>query len=348
MTADGLTSVLPHIGGPRLSVGFILLKRFTLCAFANFVDVLRLAADEGDRSRPIHCSWRVISADIAPIVSSCGISIQPHERFSDPKKFDYIVVVGGLLDEMELHDRQVEDYLKRAAAARVGLVGVCTGSFTLHQAGLLRGYRCCVSWFHHRDFLAQFEGLVPVSDQIFVVDRDRITCSGGASAAHLAAFLVERHVGRAQATKSLHIMMIDAAAVGETPQPGLTLDLQTSDPLVKRGLLIMQQTLDAPLTIAQLAVRLGASRRKIERHFQGALGYAPVAAYMRIRLERARHLLERTDRSIGSIALEAGFCDASHLSRNLKRHFGLSPSYWRRKSAGVSKGSLDWEPSWAV
>ncbi len=31
---------------PRLSVGFILAKRFTLCAFANFVDVLRLAADE--------------------------------------------------------------------------------------------------------------------------------------------------------------------------------------------------------------------------------------------------------------------------------------------------------------
>ena len=36
---------------PRLSVGFILAHRFTLCAFANFVDVLRLAADEGDRSR---------------------------------------------------------------------------------------------------------------------------------------------------------------------------------------------------------------------------------------------------------------------------------------------------------
>ena len=43
----------PRPDGLRLSVGFILAKRFTLCAFANFVDVLRLAADEGDRSRPI-------------------------------------------------------------------------------------------------------------------------------------------------------------------------------------------------------------------------------------------------------------------------------------------------------
>ena len=30
---------------PRLRIGFILARRFTLCAFANFVDVLRLAAD---------------------------------------------------------------------------------------------------------------------------------------------------------------------------------------------------------------------------------------------------------------------------------------------------------------
>ena len=40
-------SFRPRSNGVRLSVGFILAKRFTLCAFANFVDVLRLAADEG-------------------------------------------------------------------------------------------------------------------------------------------------------------------------------------------------------------------------------------------------------------------------------------------------------------
>ena len=47
--------------GTRLSVGFILTRRFTLCAFANFIDVLRLAADEGDRSRQILCDWKILS-----------------------------------------------------------------------------------------------------------------------------------------------------------------------------------------------------------------------------------------------------------------------------------------------
>ena len=85
----------------KLNVGFILARRFTLCAFANFVDVLRLAADEGDRSRPILCSWRVLSPSMDPITSSSGVAVQPDERLGDPARFDYLVVVGGLVDEIE-------------------------------------------------------------------------------------------------------------------------------------------------------------------------------------------------------------------------------------------------------
>ena len=241
----------------QLNIGFILARRFTLCAFANFVDVLRLAADEGDRSRPILCAWRVLSPTMDPIASSCGVSVQPEERLGDPARFDYLVVVGGLVDEIEkLHPETVR-FLARAAAAGVPLVGVCTGAFMLHRAGLMQGYRACVSWFHHEDFLERFDGLEPVSDQIFVVDRDRLTCSGGVSSAHLAAFIVERHLGRARAAKSLHIMIIDEAMAAEEPQPGMPLALATDDALVRRALLVMQQSIDAPLAIGRV---VGAAR----------------------------------------------------------------------------------------
>src|SRR5256884_6396681 len=43
---------------PPLRVGVILAHHFTLSAFAVFIDHLRLAADEGDRSRPLHVQWR--------------------------------------------------------------------------------------------------------------------------------------------------------------------------------------------------------------------------------------------------------------------------------------------------
>lgn len=317
---------------PRLRVGFLLARRFTLSAFANFVDVLRLAADEGDRSRPILCSWQVIAQDSAPVRSSCGVTVGPEEKLGDPSRFDYIVVIGGLIDEGGLPPEEIA-FLRRAAAARVPLIGVCTGAFILHRAGLMQGYRCCVSWFHHDDFLEQFDGLVPVSDRVFVEDRDRLTCSGGASSAHLAAHLVDRHVGRAAARKSLHIMIIDEAMAADDPQPGLPLDLKTRDPLVRRALLHMQQNLDAAPGVGEIAARLGVSRRKLERHMREALGLSPAAAFLKVRLAHARFLLARPGHSVTRIAAEAGFCDVSHLIRVFRQHEGTTPEAWRQANA---------------
>lgn len=314
---------------PRLSVGFILARRFTLCAFANFVDVLRLAADEGDRSRPILCEWSVLSDTMSPMASSCGVTVQPGERLGDPGKFDYIVVVGGLIDEIPNLSPEYARYLQRAAALKVPLVGVCTGAFILHRAGLMDGYRCCVSWFHHADFLEQFDGLRPVSDQIFIVDRDRLTCSGGASSAHLAAYLVDRHVGRAQARKSLHIMIIDDALRAEKPQPGIPLDLTTDDAMVRRALLLMQQHIDTPLPVAELARRLDVSRRRLERHFQRTIGMAPTLACKIMRLEYAEFLLRHTPQSVTEIATSTGFCDSSHFIRAFRERRGMTPAAFR-------------------
>lgn len=321
---------MPKPPAPRLRVGFVLTRRFTLCAFANFVDVLRLAADEGDRSRPILCGWRVLSTTTEPLVSSSGIAVQPEERLGDPARFDYIVVVGGLMQELEYLDPDHAGFLRRAAQAGVPLIGVCTGAFVLHRAGLMQGYRCCVSWFHHNDFLEQFDGIKPVSDQIFVVDRDRLTCSGGTSSAHLAAFLVDRHIGRAAAKKSLSIMMIEEAMAAERPQPGLPMELSTADPLVRKALLAMQQTLDTPLTVAALAENLAISRRKLERHFTLALNLTPSEAGKRIRLAHAELLLKRSTRTVTQIALDCGFVDASHLIRTFRGLHGTTPEVWRK------------------
>jgi transcriptional regulator GlxA family with amidase domain len=317
----------------RLNIGFILARRFTLCAFANFVDVLRLAADEGDRSRPILCGWRVLSPTTTAIASSSGVSVQPDERLGDPARFDYLVVVGGLVDEIEnLHPETVR-FLASAAAAGVPLVGVCTGAFILHRAGLMQGYRACVSWFHHDDFLERFDGLEPVSDQIFVVDRDRLTCSGGVSSAHLAAFIVERHLGRARAAKSLHIMIIDEAMAAEVPQPGMPLALATDDPLVRKALNVMQQSIDAPLAIGRVVARLGVGRRKLERHFREALGMTPLQADRLIRIEQAKHLLATTGRSATQVAADTGFCDLPHLIRVFRTAEGMTPEAFRRSRA---------------
>ena len=195
----------------------------------------------------------------------------------------------------------------------------------------MRGYRACVSWFHHQDFLERFDGLKPISDQIFVVDRDRLTCSGGVSSAHLAAFIVERHLGRARAAKSLHIMIIDQAMAAEVPQPGMPLALATDDALVRKALLVMQQSIDAPLSIRRLVERLEVSRRKVERHFREALGITPLEADRIIRVEQAKLLLRTTGRSATQIAADTGFCDLPHLIKVFRAQEGVTPQTFRQE-----------------
>jgi transcriptional regulator GlxA family with amidase domain len=194
------------------------------------------------------------------------------------------------------------------------------------------GYRCCVSWFHHNDFLEQFDGLIPISDQIFVVDRNRLTCSGGASSAHLAAYLVDRHIGQAAARKSLNIMIIDEAQTPENPQPGLPLEFATSDKLVRKALHLIRQNVATPLTVDQLSKRLKISRRMLERHFGDALQLSPAEAGLSVRLAVARHLLSRTDHSVTHIAAATGFCDASHFGKVFRTREGVPPNAWRQKN----------------
>lgn len=312
-----------------LRVGFLLADRFTLSAFANFVDVLRLAADEADKSRRILCDWAVLSADMAPVRASCGVKVQPDTRLRAAGDFDYLVVVGGLIDDRVALADEALAYLAAAAAQGTALVGLCTGVFVLQEHGLLKGYRCCVSWFHHQDFVDRFQTETPVGDQLFVVDRDRLTCSGGQGAAHLAAHLVQKHIGRPAAIKSLNIMMIDDALGGERPQPQQSA-LKATDPLVKRAILRMQQNIESPKPIDALAAELAVGRRTLERRFTADLGQSPQKVYSDLRLDRAMLRLRSSDDPIPEIALACGFCDGPHLTRVMRAERGVTPAGYRR------------------
>ena len=151
-------------------------------AFSGFVDLLRLSADEGDFSKPVRCSWSVIGETLAPVRASCGIQITPWETFEKAEPFDYVVVVGGLLHSGAGASDATLQFIRRAATTDATLVGICTGVFSLMRAGVLDGYRICVSWFHYWDFVERFPGVneeMLVADRLFVMDHRRITCSGG-------------------------------------------------------------------------------------------------------------------------------------------------------------------------
>lgn len=310
---------------PRLRVGFLLTPRFTLTAFAGFVDALRLAADEGDRSRPTLCRWDILGASGTAFVSSCGASVMPTAPMESAKSYDYLVVVGGLLHGGQRVPGTLYTFLREAAANKVKLVGLCTGSFVLARAGLLDGHLACVSWFHREEFAAEFPHCRVLSSQMFVVDRDRLTCAGGTSVVHLAAYLIERAIGRAAAVKALRIMIEEQPLPSRTLQPEEVLSERSTDTVVHKAMLLLEQQLQSPLPIERLCKPLGIGRRQLERRFQRDVGLSPAEYRLKLRLERARWLLQKTDLEVTEVALECGFQDSAHFARVIRRSLGISP-----------------------
>lgn len=324
-----------------LSVGFVLLHRFTLLPFAAFVDCLRLAADEGDRSRQLRCHWTFMTSAGEEVVSSCGAAISPCERFREPEEFDYIVVVGGVLDESDRRDTLALAYLRQAANARVPLVGLCTGVFALIQAGLMKGRRCCVSWYHHRDMVQRFPGIQPVADQLFIDDGDRLTCAGGAAGADMAAYLIERHLGKAWAMKSLNIMLLDEVRAGTHPQPQPVVFGKIEDRLVRRAIAVLEQHLGEAMAMEALADRVGTSRRNLERRFRETLGVGPQKFARDLRLRYGLWLLHYTSKSITEIGERCGFADTAHFSRHFRSAFGMPPSEMRKRAGEPDVDRVD-------
>lgn len=316
----------PAPAAAPLKVGFVLAERFTLSAFAGFVDVLRLAADEGDRSRPIGCQWAVLGRPGDPVRSSCGLDVLPQRPLESPESFDYVVVVGGLLHGGQRLVPGTLAFLQQAARAGVPLVGLCTGSFVLARAGLLNGHVVSVSWFHRDEFAAAFPGVQVATNRQYVIDRQRITCAGGTSVVHLAAELVERHRGRAAATKSLRILIQAPQAPSRALQPAPAVTQPAQDHLVQQAMLLLEDGLNGAVAVADVAAALGLSPRQLERRFRADIGLTPREFKLRLRLARAAWLLETTDLAVTQVAQDCGYGDASHFSRMFLAHFGRRPS----------------------
>lgn len=316
----------PRKPEPRLRVGFLLAPRFTLVAFAGFVDALRLAADEGDRSRQNLCTWTVIGEPDTTVTSSCGAAIRVNSALEHPEHFDYIVVVGGLLHGGQQFPAGHYKFLKAAAAKGVNLVGLCTGSFILARAGLMNGYLACVSWFHREEFAAEFPDCRITSNQMFISDRDRLTCAGGTSVVHLAASIIERAIGRASAVKALRIMLEEQPLPSRTLQPEEVISERSHDTTVHKAMLMLEQNLQSQTQIEEICKPLGIGRRQLERRFRSDVGLSPAEYRHKLRMDRAKWLLQNTDLDILEVGLECGFQNSAHFSRTIRQALGTTPT----------------------
>lgn len=103
------------------------------------------------------------------------------------------------------------------------------------------------------------------------------------------------------------------------------------DTLVRRCRETLESEFTTPIRIADLAMHFHVSRRTLETHFRDVTGTTIADEISRLRVERAKHLLETTNDSQEKIASACGFYNASHLSATFRNRLGMRPSEFRLK-----------------
>ncbi|EBA14619.1 transcriptional regulator, AraC family protein [Roseobacter sp. SK209-2-6] len=104
------------------------------------------------------------------------------------------------------------------------------------------------------------------------------------------------------------------------------------DILIEKSLHLMQQHIEEPISICELARQQGVSTRKLQRRFRERTGGGPHTAYRTLRIERAHQLLTHTSMNVYEIVAATGFGTRSNLSRWFHKELGLSPQAVRRSA----------------
>jgi transcriptional regulator GlxA family with amidase domain len=95
-----------------------------------------------------------------------------------------------------------------------------------------------------------------------------------------------------------------------------------------------------PLDLEALARAAKASPRHFSRSFRSAFGETPYQYLLTRRLERARHLLRTTDRSVAEICLDVGFASVGSFTTTFSRRVGVTPTAYRRANPSPSPVDL--------
>ncbi len=305
-------------------LAFLTLPNFSMIACANGIEVLRMA---NRLSGTDAYAWDVVTSDGLPAVASNGLTLQPTVPLAGLQKAPDLLLACGGVDVREAVDSRVTAALRRFARENVPLGSLCTGAFALAEAGLLRGRRCAIHWENLAAIEEEFREIEFVND-LFTVDRDRVTCTGGIAPISLMLAMVEARLGPALAASVAAQFLVDRVRAGTERQRGAG---YAAPEKLAAAVRMMEDAVGWPLNAAAVARSLGLSPRQLERLFRKHLGESPAAYAAGLRLDKARTLLRETSMQVTEVGAACGYATPSRFSAAYRGRFGRPPVYERRE-----------------
>ena len=108
---------------------------------------------------------------------------------------------------------------------------------------------------------------------------------------------------------------------------------------LRRAKELLSANLDGASTLEEIAQECRLSVSHFSRGFRQTVGVAPHKWLQSFRIDSAKNLLRKQEKTLSDVALACGFADQSHFTRVFTRMTGISPGAWRR---GLEQGEVSW------
>lgn len=227
--------------------------------------------------------------------------------------------------------RPVAEQLRAFHARGSVLTSVCAGTFLLAESGLLDGRAATTHWTFAEVFAQRFPGIRLDTDRLITDDGDIITAGGLMAWTDLGLKIVDRFLGPAVMMETAQMLLVDPPGREQRYYSSFVPRLNHGDAAILKVQHWLQSTGGKEAGLADLAAKAGLEKRTFLRRFQQATGLTSTSYAQRLRIGKARELLQFSRSPVDTVAWEVGYSDPAAFRKVFLRVVGLSPSEYRRR-----------------
>lgn len=269
--------------------------------------------------------------------SAVGLPLEIHRAVDEVERTDMVVMASMLFENHEWvtgRHPEIVDWLRRMHGQGADLASACAGALLLAETGLLHGREATTHWAFGPTFRRNFPNVRLRLEELLIVGgrKGELVMSGAASSwQDLILFLISRHADPDAAREIGRFLLYQWNTRSQAPFIPFAPALDHGDALVSEVQHRLQEDPSATTSVEEMAERCGLPHSSFRRRFTRATGYAPRRYLQHLRIEEAKRLLERTDRSVEDVCWAVGYEQPASFRRLFKRLTSLSPSEYRRK-----------------
>lgn len=276
----------------------------------------------------------VLSRAGGSVYSNSGISVQTKPLKTLKNKVDTVIIVGGEAEDiaLQLSDTTLANWIKNAARKSYRLCSICTGAFILANTGVLDGKKVTTHWLGELPFRGMFPAVNLESNRIFSRDGRFWTSAGVTAGIDLALGMIEADVSRELRIQIAKRLVVASYRAGNQSQFSETLLIQAGgEEIYLKFSEWLEMRLSGKIGVSEMAAFFNVSERTFFRMFKAKFKVGPAEYLCRVRMDRARHLIE-AGVPVKLVKAKVGFQSEAAFRKSFKNVFGVAPSSFRAHS----------------